>query len=188
MIRFLVEGNMLKWIGAMALWGGLVSLPHVTDALGGARFPRMALAIAGVDQGSSERGAGQYAKLRFHNELGKVMTVVEAQFTLDGKPLPVLTDVKSGTGIEVFSGQVSPGHHFVKTRLVCRGNDRGPVTYLKDYRWIVNSDEVLTVPEGRAVLFTVTAQRTKNISQPLEKQIRIVVRNEEIPGGAPLTN
>jgi len=132
--------------------------------------------------------ATSLAAIHFKNELGKTMTLVEVQVTLDGAELPVVSNLSPDQDVVVFSGPITPGHHFVTTRVVCRGNGRGPVSYLKDYRWIATGNQVLTVPENRAVVYTLAARRLKGANFSWNKPIEILVRDRSSIVGEPFTN
>jgi hypothetical protein len=102
-------------------------------------------------------------------------------FVLDGKPLPVLTNVKSGADVVIFAGRVLPGPHVVETRLDYQGNRRGLVTYLRKYRLSVEAKEVLTVPKEQAVQFTISGKQNRGFNVPFDKQLGIQVRDRTLP-------
>ena len=54
-------------------------------------------------------------------------------------------------------------------------------TYLKDYQWDLRSEEVLTVPKDRAVVFTISAVRHKGVNVPFNKEVGIAVHDEVVP-------
>ncbi|HEX4405787.1 MAG TPA: hypothetical protein VH560_13205 [Polyangia bacterium] len=131
----------------------------------------------------ANRGAihGSFATIHFKNDLGKTLSLVEARLTLDGNHLPAVVSLGSNDDSVVFAGRVTPGHHLLGTHLACRGNQRGPFTYLQDYTWDVTSDAVLTVPDDEAVVFTIAATRTPGANVPLDKQVTITVRDHVLP-------
>lgn len=201
---------MSKFLGVASLWVCLITLPHVTDppldeAVAGessdagvaptpapraakpkvARIPGNPFRLASV-QGSAEAPAAPaerpMARLHFKNDLDKTVTLVEAQFTLDGKTLPVVSDLKPGGEVILFSGPLAPGQHVIKTRVVCQGNKRaGVFTYMDKYRLNAESEQVLTMPEDRSVLFTVIAHRNKGVNVPFEKQLEIKAQASDLP-------
>lgn len=122
------------------------------------------------------------ARLHFRNDLDKTLTLVEAQFTMDGKPLPFVSDLKAGGEVILFSGTLPAGPHVIKTRMICQGNKRGGIfTYMDKYRFNVESEEVLTMPEDRSVQFTVVAHRNKGLNVPFEKQIELTAKAGDLP-------
>lgn len=123
-----------------------------------------------------------FAAIHFKNELGKPIALVEARFVLDGKELPVVTNLKPDAEVILFSGQLSPGPHICRAHVVMKGNRRGPVTYLEDYDYTMASDAVLTVPEGRGVVFRLAAHRNKKMNTPFERQLEITARADTMPG------
>jgi hypothetical protein len=193
---------MWKGFGVAALWVGLISLPHAMGPVlqGGVAGAAPPLVLPVEDPGDPFRlvtGAtraqgggvsGTFATVYFRNELGKTLTLVEATFVMDGKELPPLTNVKPDENVVVFSGRVEPGHHIIKTTVTCQGNKRGIITYTKGYRWKVTSDQVLTIPDNRAVVYKLAAHRSRAANVPFEKQIEIRAQAEVLPGGESLTN
>jgi hypothetical protein len=179
---------MWKYLGVVCLWVSLLALPHFGPTVVEASLPGTApaLAVASEDPGdpplvpqpTRREIPGSFATIHFKNELGKTLSLLEARVALDGQALPVLTNFGAGDDAVVFAGRVSPGHHLMGARLVCQGKRRGVFTYLKDYKWDVTADAVLTVPEDDAVIFTVAATRKKGINVPLDKQVSITVRDE----------
>jgi len=123
---------------------------------------------------------GSFATIHLENRLGKTLSLVDARVTMDGKELPAVGNLGPAGDRVLFAGLVSPGHHVVNTRLTCRGNRR-LFTYLKDYQWDLRSEEVLTVPQDRAVVFTISAVRHKGVNVAFDKQIGIAVHDEVVP-------
>jgi hypothetical protein len=195
-----------KCLGVATLWVFLISLPHWGGPLFEANFAGAASAVAGPgdDPGdpfrlaadtSPQRAAtppkpASFATVHFKNDLGKTLIVQEARVVLDGKVLPVVASPHVGADYVVFTGRVFPGHHILKTSVVAEGNQRaGVFSYMKKYRYTAESEEVMTVPEDRAIVFTITAQRNKGMNVPIDKQIEIKATGEVVPnGGESLTN
>jgi hypothetical protein len=184
---------MWKIGGVVALWIVLIAAPH----LGG---PMTQVSLAGVlptpavpmdDPGDpylearrpSERHEipGAFATVHFTNALDKTLGLNGVTVTMDGQPLPAVTNLRAGADTVVFAGRISPGAHAVVTDVTCRGRRRGPFTYLSDYKWQVHSEETLTVPAERAVSFTISPVRRKGMNVPLMRQVEITVRSELVP-------
>jgi hypothetical protein len=193
---------MLKSLGVMGLWALMIAVPHLGSSA-------LQVSVAGVapvitapaeDPGDPFREAsnpkapanseirGSFATIHLRNELDKTMSLVEVRLTMDGQELPLVTALAPGDDTVVFAGRVAAGHHVFKTELKCRGNSRGPFTYVKKYNLNVASEEVLTVPEERAVVFTIAATRNKGVNVPFEKQVGIAVRANELPKSDSPTN
>ena len=186
---------MWKPIAVVGLWAFLVGLPHVV-APGQISLAGVAIGMPAVDRGDelgdppiTEQAPpaarpvppGSFATIHFKNELSKSLSIVEARVSMDGKPLSPVDEPRSGSDVVVFGGRVSPGEHVVRTEVACRRNQRGPFTYLKAYKLNVASEDVLTVPRERAVVFTVAATPNKGINVPFDKQVGIAVWAEELP-------
>ena len=197
---------MSKFLGVASLWVCLISLPHVTDpprdeAIAGevietpasAEDPgdpfRMAVASldgAGDDEAPATPATSPaqkpQARLHFKNDLDKTLTLVEARFQMDGKPLPVVADLATGGEVILFSGPMTPGQHVIRTNILCQGNKRGGIfTYMDKYRFNVASEQVLTMPDDRSVLFTVIAHRNKGANVPFDKQIEVKAAASDLP-------
>jgi hypothetical protein len=190
---------MLKIVGVAGLWVSLIAFPHLGPAMLVANVAGAAPPIAVPDDELGDPPVpgqapgpptapapprvipGSFATIHFKNDLGKTLSLVEARLTLDGDHLPIVTALGPDGDSVVFAGRVTPGHHLLGARLVCRGNQRGPFTYLKDYTWEVASDAVLTVPDDQAVVFTIAATRHAGVNVPLDKQVTITVRDRVLP-------
>jgi hypothetical protein len=176
---------MWKGLGVVGLWGLLIAAPHALSAP--ADDPGDPFALAAPPEPAPTRAPpGSFATVHFKNEVGKAYALAEARFVMDGAPLPVLTNVKSGADVVIFAGRVLPGPHVVETRLAYRGNRRGLVTYMRKYQLTVESREVLTVPKEQAVQFTIAGKENKGFNVRFNEQLGIQVR-DRVPTRA-LTN
>jgi hypothetical protein len=118
-----------------------------------------------------------YATVSFRNDVGKKLRLVEAQFTMDGKKVPVvLTNAEPGKSYIIVSGAVNPGPHIVSARLTYQG-DRGVFSYMKGYKLNVQSQQLLTAPADRTVTFTVVGRENKGLTVPLDKRVVITLEN-----------
>ncbi|MDB4981728.1 MAG: hypothetical protein JWM82_2480 [Myxococcales bacterium] len=167
---------MWKALSVAGLWGLLIAAPHAVSAPSDDPGDPFALA-APPNPAPPPVPSGSFATVHFKNEVGKAYELSEAHFVLDGKPLPVLTDVKSGDDVVVFSGRVLPGPHVVQARLTYQGNRRGPVTYMRKYHLTVEAEEVLTVPKEQAVQFTISGKQNKGFNVPFNEELGIQVRD-----------
>jgi hypothetical protein len=109
------------------------------------------------------------------------MIMTEVLFTFDGEPLPTVENLQPDQDVVVFSGRLKPGLHLMKTEVHLQGTSRGPITYTKGYKMNVKADQVLTVPENKAVVFTIAATRNKGMNVPFDRQIEIKATAEERP-------
>jgi hypothetical protein len=189
---------MWKSVGVVGLWALMVVAPHVGTS--GASV-MMAGVVPGMPTPDEDLGdpppeapgarreiPGSFATIHFKNALGKTLTLVEARLTMDGTSLPLVTNLAADQDAVVFSGRVAPGAHSVETHVLCRGKRRGPFTYLKDYKWEVSSEEALTVPADRAVIFTISAVRNKGVNVPFDRELGISVHDEVLPHPVSLRN
>jgi hypothetical protein len=198
-----------KCMGVAGLWVFLIVLPHLGPKVIDARFADVMPPLATLADDTGEAAAekypkapeaepalrplvaptidprhevvGSFATIHLENKLGRTLSLVQARVTMDGKELPAVGQLRPDDDRVLFAGLVSPGHHVVDTRLSCRGNRRGVFTYLKDYQWDLRAEEVLTVPQDRAVVFTISAVRNEGVNIPLNKQIGLAVHDEVVP-------
>jgi hypothetical protein len=201
--------GILKCMGLAGLWVFLIVLPHLGPKGIDARFadvmpPLTTLAydtgeaateadpqtpaaepapapLVAPTVGSRHQVVGSFATIHLENKLDRTLSLVQARVTMDGKPLPTVGGLRPDDDRVLFAGLVSPGHHVVNTQLRCRGNRRGVFTYLKDYQWDLRSEEVLTVPKDRAVIFTISAVRHQGVNVPFNKEVGIAVHDEVVP-------
>jgi hypothetical protein len=202
--------GMLKWMGLAGLWVFLIVSPRLGLKGIDARFAGVLPPLTTLADDTSEvptegnppapeaepapaplvaptvdprhQVVGSFATIHLENKLDQTLSLVQARVTMDGKALPTVAGLRPDDDRVLFAGLVSPGHHVVNTRLSCRGNRRGGVfTYLKDYQWDLRSEEVLTVPKDRAVIFTISAVRHKGVNVPFNKEIDIAVHDQVVP-------
>jgi hypothetical protein len=171
-----------------AVAGEVIETPAVAEDPG----DPFRMAIASLDGAGDDSPAGPpapaapaqkpQARLHFKNDLDKTLTMVEARFQMDGKMLPVVSDLKAGGEVILFSGPLTPGQHVIRTNVLCQGTKRGGIfTYMDKYRFTVASEEVLTMPDDRSVQFTVIAHRNKGPNVPFDRQIEIKAAAAELP-------
>ena len=195
---------MWRSLGVICLWVFLIAAPHVPSSALELSVVESSLGVVpsatvpGDDpgdpflqgperkprQGPERKPAeipGSFASLHFKNALGKTFDLLAASIVMDGKTLPVLTNLQPDADTVMFAGRVTPGEHIVDTQLTCQGRRRGPFTYLDEYKWEVKSKEVLTVPSDRAVIFTISAVRNKGANIPWDKQVGIRAESEVVP-------
>jgi hypothetical protein len=127
-----------------------------------------------------ESQAGSFATISLRNELDGTVNLVEIVLTMDGKELPPVVALGVGTQAVVFAGKIAPGQHVVRARLRAEDKPRGPFTYMKGYAFNIQSDQVLTVPENKHVMYTIAVKRNKGMNVAFDKQIGIDVRTAEV--------
>src|SRR5450432_1443359 len=190
---------MWKTLGVVGLWALMIVVPHLGTSAVSVTMAGVVPAVAPPDEealGDPPPKApvarreipGSFATIHFKNALGKTLTLAEARLTMDGKSLPVVTDLATDQDAVVFAGRVPPGAHSVEAHVICRGKRRGPFTYLKDYKWEASSNETLTVPADRAVIFTISVVRDKGVNVPFDREIGLTVHDEMLPHPVSLRN
>jgi hypothetical protein len=204
---FIREAVMWKFLGVFGVWVGLIAAPHVPSpvmnvdswVVPGVPAPSAdgTAAEPGEDPGNPyqkpaeperREAPGSFATVHFKNQMGKGMILSEALFTFDGKPLPTVEALQPDQDVVIYSGRLTPGMHLMKTELHLQGASRGPITYTKGYHMRVTAEQVLTVPDDKAAVYTIAAGRKKGMNVAFDKQIEINVTSQETPPVTSLGN
>jgi hypothetical protein len=128
------------------------------------------------------RGGPAHAALYFKNEAGETFRLVDARFVMDGAELPtVIKAAERGKSYAVFSGDLHPGHHVVTTHLMYQGANHGVFSYMNDYAFKVESDEVLTTDSGQAASFTIVCKERTGFNEPVDKRLVVTVVGHRDP-------
>lgn len=98
---------------------------------------------------------GAKAVLVHRNEMGAGFYLESATYALDGAPVFSKVDKDGDLGrreeVEVFNGRVVPGNHQLSVQLVYRGHGYGLFSYLKGYRFKVQSSYTFSAESGKAM-------------------------------------
>ncbi len=103
-----------------------------------------------------------------NNTMGTSFALEQVAYLLDGQVL--LTKVSKGGSLdqqvnfEVLNGPLSPGNHLLEVSMVFTGSGYGLFTYLKGYRFKIDSRYRMKVAEGRLTKVTVTAHPREDIT------------------------
>ena len=119
--------------------------------------------------------------------------LVKAVYTLDGAPILNKADEEGDLGerqeFNVYDGSIVPGEHTLTVNLVYRGHGYGIFSYLRGYRFKVQSNYSFTAPEGRSVTIRVVGYEKGGPTAPLEERpavryIERVMSREEASSAA----
>jgi hypothetical protein len=180
---------MWKPLGVLSVWIAMIVAPHLQSPV----IPLVAadgMSEPGATAPAEDPGdpfhqkaapAGPVTTVHFKNQMGKTVSMTEVLFTLDQQALPTIESVAPDQDVVVYSGRLSPGQHLMRTEIHISGNSRGPITYTKGYHFTVTGEQVLTVPENRAVVFTISGMRNKGMNVPFDKQYDIKMTSQESP-------
>jgi hypothetical protein len=111
------------------------------------------------------------------NDMGSSFSLEQVAYFLDGQVLLTKLD-KDGsldkqTEFEVLNGAIKPGDHMLEVSMVFKGSGDGLFTYLKDYRFKVDSKYRLNVAEGRLTRVLVTAYPKPDITLPPRERLAV---------------
>ena len=91
------------------------------------------------------------ASVDLRSELGKRFRLVEARLVMDGQELShrlAATGQELEMRTRLYDGAVRPGRHAVQVTLVYEGRNKGPFTYLDDYKVRLESTVDFNFAEG----------------------------------------
>lgn len=126
--------------------------------------------------------AGSQARIIHENKMGNSYRLVKVTYALDGAPIFDRADEEGGLGesdeFDVYNGSIVPGEHTLTVKLEYRGHGYGIFSYLKGYRFKVNSSHTFSAPEGKATTLRVVGYEKGGPASPLEDRpaIRYVER------------
>jgi hypothetical protein len=131
--------------------------------------------------------AGAHAVILYRNEIGSMYTPVQYAYSLDGTEIYAKVDESGKLAdqkeFEIFNGSLAPGNHTMSVRMVYVGNGYGVFSYLKGYRFNVNSSRTFTAAEGKQFQLKVVGHEkgnmlTTDMKDRLDVAYREMVLNE----------
>ncbi len=103
--------------------------------------------------------SGSKAVLVHRNEMGSSFYLESVAYALDGAPVYSKADqdgdLEKREEFEVFSGRIVPGNHQLSVQLVYRGHGFGLFSYLRGYRFKVQSSYTFNAEPGKAMVIRV---------------------------------
>jgi hypothetical protein len=139
--------------------------------------------------------AGSRAEIVFKNEMSSAFRLIQALVVVDGAvqynradESGALADQKE---IPIFNGSIPPGDHTVQVKLKFQGNGYGVFTYLRGYKFDVQSAHQWTAVEGKTIGLVATALEKGGVTTPLEQrptvewQEKIGALGAGMPQGSP---
>lgn len=135
--------------------------------------------------------AGAHARIIHENKMGNSYKLVKVLYALDGAPILNKADEEGGIGegepFDVYNGSIVPGEHTLTVQLEYRGHGYGIFSYLKGYRFKVNSSHTFTAPEGKAASVRIVGYEKGGPTAPLEERpaIRYIERVDDLGASTP---
>lgn len=130
--------------------------------------------------------AGSHARIVHENKMGNSYKLVKVAYALDGAPILNKADEEGGIGegepFDVYNGSIVPGEHTLTVQLEYRGDGYGIFSYLKGYRFKVNSSHTFSAPEGKAASVRIVGYEKGGPTAPLEERpaIRYIERVDDL--------
>jgi len=157
----------LGWGLTLALSGSVAGAQQ--PALDGDEASETAVATADV--------AGVPASVELRNEVGQKFRLIEARVTLDGRQVAHLVAPKGQelpTVIRAYDGQVDVGPHRVSAVMVYEGRNRGPFTYLDNYRFRAESEYRFgATASKRPAALNVVSREVRGATKAMEDRLEI---------------
>jgi len=135
--------------------------------------------------------AGSHARIVHENKMGNSYKLVKVLYALDGAPILNKADEEGGIGegepFDVYNGSIVPGEHTLTVQLEYRGHGYGIFSYLKGYRFKVNSSHTFTAPEGKAASLRIVGYEKGGPTAPLEERpaVRYIERVDDLGSSTP---
>ncbi len=121
--------------------------------------------------------AGSRAEIVFRNEMSSAFRLIQAIVIVDGAvqynradETGALADQKE---IPIFNGSIPPGDHTVQVKLKFQGNGYGVFTYLKGYKFDIQSAHQWTAVEGKTIGLIAVALEKGGVTTPLEQRPQV---------------
>jgi hypothetical protein len=136
------------------------------------------------------RGPAVPVRIDVRNEMSKRFRLVEARVVLDETEV-VHQTAASGQELErTFSAletPVRPGEHALTATLVYEGRNRGPFSYLDNYRYKVQTSYPFDLESGKqSATIQVLAREKQGINLPLERRPILEVMTGPDSGVTPM--
>jgi hypothetical protein len=111
------------------------------------------------------------------NEMGTGFVLEKATYTLDGEILFNKEDPSGGLDamkeFELFNGSLPPGSHEITVALVLTGSSYGVFTYLKGYKFKVDSKWRFSATDGRLTRVAVVSYAKGDITTSTSEKIAV---------------
>ena len=136
---------------------------------------------------------GAKAVLVHRNEMGSSFYLESVAYALDGAPVYSKADqdgdLEKREEFEVFNGRIVPGNHQLSVQLVYRGHGFGLFSYLKGYRFKVQSSYTFNAEPGKAMTVKVVGFEKGGLTAELKDRPAVrydvdVAREEPSQRGA----
>jgi uncharacterized small protein (DUF1192 family) len=124
---------------------------------------------------------GAKAVLVHRNEMGSSFYLESVTYALDGAPIYTKVDVDGDLDkreeFEIFNGRIVPGNHQLAVQLVYRGYGFGLFSYLKDYRFRIQSAYTVDAEPGKVITVKVVSFEKGGLTTELKD--RLAIRYEQ---------
>ncbi len=126
--------------------------------------------------------SGAKAVIVHRNEMGSSFYLESVTYALDGAPVYTKADLDGDLDkreeFEVFNGRIVPGNHQVAVQMVYRGHGFGLFSYLKDYKFKVQSAYMLNAEPGKVITVKVIGYEKGGLTSELKDRPSIRYEQE----------
>lgn len=137
-----------------------------------------------------EKIARSRAIVYHRNEMGTSFVLERATYLLDGGVIYAKEDASGALDrqkeFEIFNGAINPGEHEISVAMVYGGSTYGFFTYLKGYKFKVESKYKFQVADGKLTKLSVVSYAKGDITS--ETSDRIAVRYDLEVGAVPVVD
>lgn len=116
--------------------------------------------------------SGARARIVHRNDMGASFVLREATYALDGSTLFNKTaedgSLDERREIELFDGSIVPGNHNISVFLMYQGNGYGVFSYLRGYKFRIQSSYAFTAEEGKLTTVKVVAYEKGGFTTDLQ--------------------
>jgi len=124
---------------------------------------------------------GAKAVLVHRNEMGSSFYLESVTYALDGAPIYTKVDLDGDLDkreeFEIFNGRIVPGNHQLAVQMVYRGYGFGLFSYLKDYRFKIQSAYTVDAEPGKVITVKVVSFEKGGLTTELKD--RLAIRYEQ---------
>lgn len=135
--------------------------------------------------------AGAQSRIVHSNKMGSSYQLVRVVYSLDGAPIFNKNDESGALAdqeeFDIYNGSIVPGEHTLTVSLQYRGHGYGIFSYLKGYRFNINSSYTFTAAEGKVSVLRVVGYEKGGPTAPLEErpQLRFLEKLSERDAAPP---
>jgi hypothetical protein len=120
---------------------------------------------------------GSKSLIKFKNNVGSIFKLTGGEYYLNGKLIHRFErEIPEGEHMVIFDGESPPGNNKITLKLTFTGSDKGSLkmfSYLKDYKFNLESNYDFPVSYGKTTLVTIESIDRGPFKNTLEERLSI---------------